>query len=95
MLKLKTVCTSFRPIDPAKIRTRLRLFPKANPLLKASGFAFFAHMPTLEAVCLRAMVTTLSHRYASPRELAGDVERSLADEPVSAFSEPVIVKTRL
>jgi serine/threonine-protein kinase len=44
--------------------------------------------PALEAVCLRAMAFRPEDRYASPRVLAEDVERWMADEPVSAWKEP-------
>ena len=43
----------------------------------------------LEAVCLQAMAHRPADRYASPRALAEDVERWMADEPVSAWREPV------
>ena len=43
----------------------------------------------LEAVCLKAMTTKPEDRYATSRALADDVERWTADEPVSAYSEPV------
>jgi serine/threonine protein kinase len=50
------------------------------------------HDPTidraLEAVCLRAMAQKPADRYASPKALAEDVERWMADEPVSAWAEP-------
>ena len=42
----------------------------------------------LEAVCLKAMALRPEDRYASPRALAEDVERWMADEPVSAWREP-------
>jgi serine/threonine-protein kinase len=42
----------------------------------------------LEAVCLRAMGQRPEERYATPAALAQDVERWLADEPVSAYREP-------
>jgi serine/threonine protein kinase len=42
----------------------------------------------LEAVCLKAMAVRPEGRYASPRTLAEDLERWLADEPVSAYREP-------
>jgi serine/threonine-protein kinase len=44
--------------------------------------------PALEAVCLRAMALEPKDRYGSARSLAEDVERWMADEPVSAWSEP-------
>jgi serine/threonine-protein kinase len=43
--------------------------------------------PALEAVCLKAMAPDPGQRYGSPRALAEDVERWLADEPVSAYRE--------
>ena len=51
------------------------------------------HAPTidkaLEAVCLKAMALAPEGRYASPKALADDVERWMADEPVSAWREPL------
>jgi serine/threonine protein kinase/Flp pilus assembly protein TadD len=46
----------------------------------------------LEAVCLQAMALEPRDRYASAQALAADVERWLADEPVSAWRESVWVK---
>ncbi len=48
--------------------------------------------PALEAVCLKAMARRPKDRYDSPRALADDIEHWLADEPVSAWPEPVSVK---
>jgi serine/threonine-protein kinase len=45
--------------------------------------------PALEAVCLRAMGLKPEDRYGSCRALAEDVERWMADEPVSAWREPL------
>jgi serine/threonine protein kinase/Flp pilus assembly protein TadD len=42
----------------------------------------------LEAVCLKAMALHPEDRYTSARALADDVERWLADEPVSTGREP-------
>jgi WD40 repeat protein/serine/threonine protein kinase len=50
--------------------------------------------PSLEAVCLKAMATTPGDRYASCRALAEDVERWAADEPVSAWREPLGLRAR-
>jgi serine/threonine protein kinase len=44
--------------------------------------------PALEAICLKAMACRPEDRYASPRELAEDIEHWLADERVSAYAEP-------
>ncbi|MFI5457217.1 MAG: protein kinase [Isosphaerales bacterium] len=45
--------------------------------------------PALEAICLKAMATEPAGRYHTPRVLADDVEHWLADEPVSAWREPL------
>ncbi|HWE35800.1 MAG TPA: protein kinase [Isosphaeraceae bacterium] len=42
----------------------------------------------LEAICLKAMARDPEARYASPRDLARDIEHWLADAPVSAWREP-------
>ena len=42
----------------------------------------------LVAVCRKAMAANPADRYASAEELATDVRRFLADEPVSAYREP-------
>src|SRR5262249_40186018 len=41
----------------------------------------------LEAICLKAMSLQPQDRYASPRMLADEIERWLADEPVTAHRE--------
>ncbi len=43
----------------------------------------------LEAVCKKAMAVRADDRYATCRALAEDVERWMADEPVSAWQEPI------
>ncbi len=48
----------------------------------------------LEAVCLKAMALEPADRYATPRALAGDVERWMADERVTAWREPVSRRAR-
>ena len=42
----------------------------------------------LEAVCLKAMALRPEDRYGSPRLLAEEIERWMADEPVTAWAEP-------
>src|SRR5262249_36296571 len=41
----------------------------------------------LQAVCVRALAKDLTQRYGSAGELAQDVQRCLADEPVRAYPE--------
>jgi serine/threonine protein kinase/tetratricopeptide (TPR) repeat protein len=48
----------------------------------------------LEAVCLKAMALSPEDRYATPRELADDIERWIADEPVTAWREPLLLRAR-
>jgi serine/threonine-protein kinase len=45
--------------------------------------------PALEAICLKAMALEPQDRYSTTRALAEDIERWMADEPVSALREPV------
>lgn len=46
----------------------------------------------LEAICRKAMALRPTDRYGTAQELARDVERFLADEPVSAYREPALSK---
>jgi serine/threonine-protein kinase len=46
----------------------------------------------LQAVCRKAMSIEPKDRYPSPRALAEEVERWLADEPVMAYPEPFIAR---
>ncbi len=48
----------------------------------------------LEAICLKAMNRDPEQRYGSPKALAQDLERWLADEPVSAYQDPLSVRFR-
>jgi serine/threonine protein kinase len=50
--------------------------------------------PALEAVCRKALALQPEDRYASALDLAADVEHWLADEPVSAFREPLTARLR-
>ncbi len=50
--------------------------------------------PPLEAVCLKAMAHRPEDRYDSPKALAEDLERWMADEPVSAWREPIARRAR-
>jgi tetratricopeptide (TPR) repeat protein/tRNA A-37 threonylcarbamoyl transferase component Bud32 len=48
----------------------------------------------LEAVCQKAMALKPEDRYSSCRAVAEDIERWMADEPVSAWREPVSRRAR-
>jgi serine/threonine-protein kinase len=52
--------------------------------------AYVADTPAaLEAVCLKALAKKPGGRYAAVKELADEVRRWLADEPVAAWREPL------
>jgi serine/threonine protein kinase len=46
----------------------------------------------LEAICRKAMARRIEDRYASALDLADDLDRWLADEPVTAWREPILVR---
>lgn len=48
----------------------------------------------LEAVCLKAMALKPEDRYATPKALAEDVERWMADEPVTSWRESLPRRAR-
>jgi serine/threonine protein kinase/tetratricopeptide (TPR) repeat protein len=66
-----------------EVLLQVRQGPPPRPLQVQRGIP-----PALEAVCLRAMARQPPERYPTARDLARDVERWLADEPVSAYREP-------
>jgi serine/threonine-protein kinase len=50
--------------------------------------------PALEAVCKKAIALQPVDRYPTPKALAGDIERWMADEPLSAWREPFSRRAR-
>jgi serine/threonine-protein kinase len=50
--------------------------------------------PALEAICQKAMAALPEGRYATAQDLAADVKRWLADEPVEAYAEPLKHRAR-
>jgi serine/threonine-protein kinase len=46
----------------------------------------------LEAICLKAMALEPEKRYATALDLAADVEHWLADEPVTAYRDPLLAR---
>jgi serine/threonine-protein kinase len=50
--------------------------------------------PALEAVCLKAMALRAEDRYPTARALAEDIDRWMADEPVTARKEPFVESVR-
>lgn len=70
-------------------RCRRDLACSPERVLPASPRRDSAIDPALDAVCLKAMSLKPEDRYDSCRSLADDVERWAADEPVSAWREPL------
>jgi tetratricopeptide (TPR) repeat protein/tRNA A-37 threonylcarbamoyl transferase component Bud32 len=50
--------------------------------------------PALESICLKAMAMKPEDRYVSCKALADDIERWMADEPVSTYREPWDARAR-
>lgn len=80
---LLTGRTPFEDGDPASVVQRVcsGQFPRprdVNPLVPRA----------LESICLKALSTATGERFASPLELAEEVEHWLADEPVKCHAEP-------
>ncbi len=48
----------------------------------------------LEAICLKAMALDPADRYETASALGQDIERWLADEPVTAWREPFLMRSR-
>ncbi len=87
---LYTILTGRTPfaglgVEEALERVRRGEFPPPRKIVRTVPRA-------LEAICLKAMSLEPDDRYRSATELARDVENWLADEPVSAYREPVIAR---
>lgn len=74
----------FRGSDTQEILRRVRRDPPVRPR------TLVPEVPAaLEAVCLKALAKEPAARYASAAEVAAEVQRFLADEPVAAYREPL------
>ena len=87
---LYEVLTGRPPFQGSGIAEVLRQVREVQPVRPRQ---VWSEVPrSLEAVCLRAMAKEPTERYDSAGELARDVQRWLADEPVMAYPEPAPVK---
>jgi serine/threonine-protein kinase len=77
----------FRGADQQEVLRRVREEQPARPRSLGANVS-----PALEAVCLKALAKQSNERYPSATELARDVQRWLADEPVSAYREPWLTR---
>jgi serine/threonine-protein kinase len=74
---------------PFEGKDRVSLMERVRKGVFAAPLARDRKIPRpLEAICLKAMALHPGDRYPSARRLADDIERWLADEPVSAYREP-------
>jgi len=89
---LYCILTAHAPFTDPDVGTVLKKVQRAD-FRKPSDVKPGVSAP-LEAICLKAMSLKPADRYATPRDLADDVEHWLADEPVSAWPEPWTVTTR-
>jgi serine/threonine protein kinase/formylglycine-generating enzyme required for sulfatase activity len=79
----------FRGRDAAEILQAVVLTPPPRPFLSNPEAP-----PALEAVCLKALAKNPMDRYAEAADLAREVRLFLADEPVSAYREPLSKRAR-
>jgi serine/threonine-protein kinase len=86
---LLTGAAPFEGDNALVILERVRSGRPAPPRQRAAGVP-----AALEAVCRKAMAREPADRYATAAELAAEVERWLADAPVSAWREPWGVRVR-
>src|SRR5206468_3140031 len=83
---LYEVLTGRAPFEGAKTTEILRRVIEEEPPRPRAVVP--ATPPALEAICLRAIAKRQADRYGSASELADDVRRWLADEPVAAYPDP-------
>ena len=84
--------TGQNPITDREVTTALR-HARRGEFLRPREVNPEIPLP-LEAICLKAMAYRAEDRFDSPRMLAHDLELWLADEPVSAWPEPLRLKLR-
>jgi serine/threonine protein kinase/Flp pilus assembly protein TadD len=77
---------SFRGPDPLRAVREVAITPPRKHDARLS--------PALEAVCVKALAADPANRYPTARALGADIERWLADEPVSAWREPPWIRAR-
>jgi tetratricopeptide (TPR) repeat protein len=83
---LYEILTGKPPFTGANTQEVLRNVQEQAPMRPREVWA--KAPPALEAVCLRALAKQPTERYSSASDLAREVQRYLADEPVLAYPEP-------
>lgn len=87
---LYEIATGAPPFRAATLKDLLELV-RAVPPVRPSAVVRDVPKP-LEAVILKCLNKAPIDRYAGAKELAADVQRFLADEPVSAYRDPLRVR---
>jgi serine/threonine protein kinase len=77
----------YRDRSAEEVLEQVRRGPPSSPSQVRRGVP-----RALEAVCLKAMARAIPERYSGAGEVAAEVERWLADEPLAAYREPVLVR---
>ncbi len=85
---LYEILTGSRPFSASDTATLLQRVVEEPPLPPRKRQA--SCPPALEAICLKSLGKTPADRYPSAQAFADDVRRWLADEPVSAYPEPLV-----
>jgi tetratricopeptide (TPR) repeat protein/tRNA A-37 threonylcarbamoyl transferase component Bud32 len=87
LYELLTGLAPFAGQSTEEILSRVRTLAPDRPRDVAPGTA-----PALEAICTRALLKNPADRYASATALAEDVQHFLADEPTTAYREPLAAR---
>lgn len=82
---LYTILTGRAPFSGATVSAILEQVRTKQPAAPRTIIA--STPPAIQAICLKAMAKKPEDRYASAQELARDVQRFLADEPVSVHRD--------
>jgi tRNA A-37 threonylcarbamoyl transferase component Bud32 len=87
LYEIATGAPPFRAETMKDLLERVRSVPPARPTSAVRDVP-----KPLEAVILKCLNKAPTDRYAGAKELAADVQRFLADEPVSAYRDPLRVR---
>ena len=80
--------------QPRRGKTAMEMIRKAQTEPPVPASKVNPEVPkALEAICQKAMAHERAERYQSASEMADDVERYIAGEPVSAYPEPLTTRT--
>ena len=87
LYELLTGHTPFTGASTDEVLSRVRNLAPDRPRDRVPGTP-----PSLEAICLKALAKHPGERYPTAKTLAEDVSRFQADEPTTAYREPLAVR---